>query len=203
MPRFVDHDQRRRDIAFATIQVIAREGLKGLSISAVAKELGGTVTLVTHYYSSKSALIDDLAEQMIENYQCQMDELTRDIEDPVARLHCFLDWAIPNSTLGINEEKVRIRLVENSDDIPAIRSMTNRFDQHMRSFIRQHLRPLIPESMLEQYTELLRVMISGICLSAVETPSEWPPERQVLVVNSVLRLIALPEMSLQQAEKTL
>lgn len=195
MPKFVDHDQRRYEIIVATTNVLAREGLKGLSLNAVAKQLGGTVTMITHYYGSKSDLINDLAERMIMAYEQDLDEIESGVEDPLVRLHAFLEWTLPLTDEGMIEERQRIRLIGDCDEIPAIRAMFKKFDVRMRDFIREHLRPLVDIETLEDNTELLRVVTTGLCLAAVENHHEWPGERQIKVLNRTLSLLGLGQIN--------
>jgi AcrR family transcriptional regulator len=191
LPKYVDHDQRRHDIIAATTSVLAREGLKGLSLNAVAKELGGTVTLVTHYYGSKNELINDLATRMIEDYELDLEEIEAGIDDPYVRLHTFLEWALPMTDEGLVEERSRIRMIADCDEIPEIRQMFKAFDSRMRGFIRDHLKPLVAEELLDSSVEMLRVVTTGICLATVENQTEWPTERQTLVLNHALNLMGL------------
>lgn len=191
MPKYVDHDQRRFDIIAATTSVLAREGLRGLSLSAVAKQLGGTVTLVTHYYSSKAELIKDLAARMIKDYELELAEIGAGITDPVTRLHTFLVWVLPLTEEGLTEERSRIRLIADGDENPEVRAMFQAFDARMRRFIREHIQPLVTDELLDPHVEMLRVLTTGICLAAVENIAEWPRDRQLSVLNHTLRLMGI------------
>jgi AcrR family transcriptional regulator len=57
MPRLVDHAERRDAFGRAALQVIARDGLGGLTMGTVAKQAGTSVGLVQHYFSSKDELL--------------------------------------------------------------------------------------------------------------------------------------------------
>ncbi len=50
MPRVVDHDERRRQIAEALLAVAARDGHESVSSRAVAKELGVATGSLWHYF---------------------------------------------------------------------------------------------------------------------------------------------------------
>ena len=67
MPRTKgDHEARRRDVSAAVWQVMAARGFAGLTLRAVAAELGATTGLLTHYFPTKRALVEyalDLLEQ--------------------------------------------------------------------------------------------------------------------------------------------
>ena len=49
MPRVVDHDERRRDIANISSSLLARGWADGLSLRRVTAGSGGPLTSVTHY----------------------------------------------------------------------------------------------------------------------------------------------------------
>ena len=58
MPKIVDHDERRRQLAQATLRVIGRSGLGSATTRAVAEESGWSTGVLKHYYADKSALLE-------------------------------------------------------------------------------------------------------------------------------------------------
>ncbi|MGW3656025.1 TetR/AcrR family transcriptional regulator [Streptomyces sp. NPDC005151] len=58
MPRIKgDHEARRRDVSEAVWRVLAAHGFGGLTMRAVAAELGATTGLLTHYFPTKRDLV--------------------------------------------------------------------------------------------------------------------------------------------------
>jgi AcrR family transcriptional regulator len=57
MPAPTDHEARRRDVSEAVWRVLARHGFGGLTLRAVAAEMGASTGLLTHYFPSKDALV--------------------------------------------------------------------------------------------------------------------------------------------------
>ncbi|MGI5341395.1 TetR/AcrR family transcriptional regulator [Streptomyces sp. CA-181903] len=58
MPRTKgDHEARRRDVSEAVWRVLAAHGFDGLTLRAVAAELGATTGLLTHYFPAKRDLL--------------------------------------------------------------------------------------------------------------------------------------------------
>lgn len=55
--RKVDHDQRRQEVAAAAAHVIAREGMEGLTTRALAKEMGCSIGVLSHYFDSKEEIV--------------------------------------------------------------------------------------------------------------------------------------------------
>ncbi|SHN43485.1 TetR/AcrR family transcriptional regulator [Cryptosporangium aurantiacum] len=57
MPKRVDHQQRRREIADALLRVVGVHGLHGMSLREVAAEAGVSLRLVQYYFPSKEQLL--------------------------------------------------------------------------------------------------------------------------------------------------
>jgi AcrR family transcriptional regulator len=57
MPKRVDHQQRRREIADALLRVVGLHGLHGMSLREVAAEAGVSLRLVQYYFPTKEQLV--------------------------------------------------------------------------------------------------------------------------------------------------
>ncbi|MBP2370914.1 TetR/AcrR family transcriptional regulator [Pseudonocardia parietis] len=57
MPRSVDHETRRSEIADAVLTLVARAGTEAVSLRSVAAEAGISMGRVQHYFASKEALL--------------------------------------------------------------------------------------------------------------------------------------------------
>jgi len=57
MPKIVDHDVQREKFARAVIRLVAREGLEGMTMRAVAAEAGLSYGSLFHYFNSKDELL--------------------------------------------------------------------------------------------------------------------------------------------------
>ncbi|OLL75674.1 transcriptional regulator, TetR family [Pseudonocardia sp. Ae150A_Ps1] len=57
MPRSVDHEARRTEIAEAVLAIVARDGTEAVSLRSVAAGAGISMGRVQHYFASKDALL--------------------------------------------------------------------------------------------------------------------------------------------------
>lgn len=57
MPKIVDHHERRLAFAEAAFRVIARDGIEGLTVRAIAREAGFTTGALVHYFKSKDQVL--------------------------------------------------------------------------------------------------------------------------------------------------
>jgi AcrR family transcriptional regulator len=76
VPRVVDHDQRRAQIARAFQRLLATEGFAAVSFSRVAAEAGISVGLIQHYFAGKDVLLrfayDEAVSRMSERVRVRV-----------------------------------------------------------------------------------------------------------------------------------
>jgi AcrR family transcriptional regulator len=193
VPRAVDADDRRREIATAALRLISTKGYRALTLRAVAAELNGSLTLVTHYYASREELLKDMATQLMSQWDEELATLERDATDASERLRLFLEWMIPMDEQGELEERARIILAaETRSEHPDIQETLNTWDLAMRSALQERVAAVIedPEE-VKSVAEILRVFTNGVVLSVIEHPDEWPSERQGGVLDRVLSRLNL------------
>jgi AcrR family transcriptional regulator len=64
VPKLVDHEERRRQIAAALLRVAATRGLHGAGLREVATEAGLSVRLIQYYFGTKEQLLLYAARQL-------------------------------------------------------------------------------------------------------------------------------------------
>ena len=67
MPKIVDHEVRRTETAEAFWRVVARQGIEGANIRAVAAEAGWSRGIVEHYFENKEELVLYACRRAIES----------------------------------------------------------------------------------------------------------------------------------------
>lgn len=64
MPRTVDHEQRRGELAEALWRIARRDGLEAATVRQVAAEAGVSVGLVQHYFTNKDQMLQFALERL-------------------------------------------------------------------------------------------------------------------------------------------
>lgn len=97
MPKLVDHDERRRQIAAAVCDIAATRGLGDVSFREVASAAGVSVSLVQHYFGDKANLVKTSLEMQSAAMDARIAERLTDLgADPGPRAvlqvvaHAFL-----------------------------------------------------------------------------------------------------------------
>jgi AcrR family transcriptional regulator len=93
VPKLVDHEQRRDEMAEALWRIAAYDGLEAVSLNRVAAEAGVSKGRVQHYFASRDELLDFTAEHLI-------DRVTQRMQAAVARAPDALT-AVRNALLEV------------------------------------------------------------------------------------------------------
>ena len=94
MPKIVDRDARQREIARAVLRVVAREGVRGVTIREAAHEAGWSTGVIHHYFGDKQGLLVGAVNEAGRLVSERIAEvLTR--ADPMDRLLALLEAGMP------------------------------------------------------------------------------------------------------------
>ena len=181
MPKIVDHDQRRDEIALVACRVVAEHGFDQATVVRIAREAGYTTGMVAHYFDSKQEIIIAALRLIL-----------RRIEERLTRSgggHPDL-LAVLTEALPVDEERY-IECVfwtafwgQMSADKRLKRINAWMHREYLRLFSRC-LAQAWPEwthwssTLRDQVLRSIVTFINGLTASAVVSRSDWPPERQV------------------------
>jgi AcrR family transcriptional regulator len=176
MPRAIDVNVRRAEIASAVRAVLERDGVDGVTMRNVAREFGSTTGLLTHAVPNRMALIHLALCVTVEEQIARADEvLRRHPTDIVGAIEEFLPidaqrqaemkiwlgfWAFAISDEGLHcEQRDRYR--------------------ELRRRLAEQLRQLgVDRSDAVRASDHLIATTDGIAVAALFDPSHWTPGRQ-------------------------
>jgi AcrR family transcriptional regulator len=188
MAKVVDPEQRRREIAQVALGLLSAHGVRGLTMRALAREMNGSMTMVTHYYGSRAEVLRDLAHQLSLTWREELAELEGGDADPRVRLRTVLEWMLPSTAESRVEERARFALLTAQDDPDCVR-LLREFDTEMRAVLRAHLVELVPASRLDSATSYIRAMTNGVVLDDYLDPEAWPLEKQRRLCDDLIAWI--------------
>lgn len=105
MPRIVDHDERRRQIAEALLAVAARDGHESVSSRAVAKELGVATGSLWHYFDGFDDVVRAAAAEVTRRTDARIAEATLGLRG-LPRLHALMREVLPVDERTRSEARV-------------------------------------------------------------------------------------------------
>ncbi|TRW81012.1 TetR family transcriptional regulator [Mycolicibacterium sp. 018/SC-01/001] len=191
MPIFVDHVARREQIVTAATEVLAEAGFARFTLRVVGQRLGGSVTLVTHYFPNREALLDAVLERTLSDAHAKQDELAA-IADPHDRLKAVIQYFLPIDDESTVIESARVALASQRNVEPIVADHLEQIDPCMRQLIRTAISDFIPAQRLDATIDLIRLWTAGMVLTAIEHPATWTAQRQGEALDHFLKLIDLP-----------
>lgn len=94
MPKIVDPDQRRQELAQAVWRVIRREGVEHASVRSVAREAGLSTGSLRHYFGSQAELLVFAMRMVMEQIEERVAAVPRP-EDPLTAAKVVLAHLLP------------------------------------------------------------------------------------------------------------
>lgn len=98
MPKIVDHDAQRLTFADAAMRLIARHGIEGVTMRAVAAEAGLSYGSLFHYFDSKDDLLMHAVRQLTASQTTRVNEYESQYSGLKALEHLLCDDAIVNDS---------------------------------------------------------------------------------------------------------
>jgi AcrR family transcriptional regulator len=194
VPAPTDHDARRRDVSEAVWRVLARHGFDGLTLRAVAAEMGASTGLLTHYFPSKQALIRH-ALQVSEEHSAKRPRRDADAEGLTALRAALLDvLPLDPATTVMNRVWVSSWDVALGDRElgAAERARYRRWRARLRPLVEAAQRggELSPRADADDLVATVAAFTHGLVVQALFDPRTFPHHRQVVLLDAFLESLA-------------
>ena len=106
MPKIVDHEQRRTQIAEATWRVILDNGMEGATVRNIAKEAGLSLGALRHYFSTQNELLIYAMNLVKERATNRINKIVMSDLPPKEKVVSILMEIVPVNTETIAEMEV-------------------------------------------------------------------------------------------------
>jgi AcrR family transcriptional regulator len=184
MPKIVDADQRRLELAAAAARVIARAGVDAASMREIAAEAGWTTGTLVHYFANKHELLDFTLRASIERRSAQRSQ--RADLSPAEALRATLVGALPTDDETRVHWIVTVALAGAAASDDSLAATQREAYRDYRSYLIELLLavPDVVDARVE--AERLIGVVDGIALQALFDPDSWPAERQLAALEAGL-----------------
>ncbi len=190
MPKIVDHDARRDEIAHVACRVVASHGFEQATVVKIAREAGYTTGMVAHYFDSKQEIILAALRLILRRIEERLVRPTA----ASAQLIDLLAEALPLDAQRTTECAFWAAFwgqVSADRRLKRINVWVHR--EYQRLFERCFAAswPEWASWSEELKAEVLSgviTFINGLTPGAVLIPAEWPPERQLAQLARQLEL---------------
>lgn len=86
----MNSEQRRKQIAIAALRIIGEQGVRGLSLSSVARRVGLVPSAIYRHFSSKEELLDHILESFKERILANVEAVKLQSRDPLEQMRRLL-----------------------------------------------------------------------------------------------------------------
>lgn len=189
MPRSKgDHEARRHDVSAAVWQVMSTRGFAGLTLRAVAAELGATTGLLTHYFPTKQALVayalDLLEERTLSRPRRQAGEGLAALRDAILDI-------LPLTRESTDSNRIWVSSWDNALADPALSADYARMyakgrDRMVQRVIAAQEAGELPPGEPADLAAGAQAFALGLVVQALFDPAAFPPGRQAELLDGYL-----------------
>jgi TetR/AcrR family transcriptional regulator, transcriptional repressor of bet genes len=192
MPKTVDHQQRREQIALVACRVVARHGFDQATIVRIAREAGYTTGMVAHYFDTKQDIIVAALRLILRRIE---QRLTPNDSDARPDLLALLTEALPVDDTRYIECAFYIAFW---GQMPADKRLKRINAWLHREYLRLFERCLArgwaewrdwPATTRDGVLRSVVTFINGITASTVASRGDWPAARQIEQLRLQLELL--------------
>lgn len=186
MPKVIDVEQRRSELARAAGRLIARKGISAATMRDVAAEAGLTTGALTHYFADKRDLmLHTFRESLGGRKQVRAERAER---DPRAALVQSLEGALPVDADRRRHWMVSVAFcaeAEGDTDLMAVQQQEYReYKAHLASLVRTA--GIAKGAAAAALAERLVACADGIAVQALFDPQGWPATRQLTRLHELI-----------------
>jgi AcrR family transcriptional regulator len=189
VPKVVDHDQRREELAHAVWAVVARAGVEGATVRAVAAEAGWSMGALRYYFATQDGLLRFALETMLRRTPERLRIQLATGRPGLERAQRLVEELLPLDRERLAEGLVwlafltRARVDRSFDDL---RETGWRGERYVcRLAVAEitgcpwpiELADLLPGEALEAEAAELHTFVDGLTLQGATFPEEMPSEQ--------------------------
>jgi TetR/AcrR family transcriptional repressor of bet genes len=188
MPKQVDHQERRRAIARAAVDVIGEHGLDGVKLADIGRMAGVTTGAIAHYFPDKDAVLaaalEQLGERLIEALRLMPQRLR--MRDLVAIL--------PTTPESAKHWRVWLAYWGRAAFAPPLRAVHARCYGQIESLLSDRL-AAAGLANPERRSSALIAALDGLGTRVSLEPEQWPAARQEAVLAELAGPLLTDTMS--------
>ncbi|KEQ26507.1 TetR/AcrR family transcriptional regulator [Paenibacillus tyrfis] len=172
MPKIVNHEERREQLAEAVWRIIRREGLEGVSVRSVAEEAGISLGSLRHYFDSQSALLAFSMRLVAERIKKRIQSLPQD-GDPRENIETIIGQIVPLDEDRLAESQIWIAFSTFALTEPGLMPLSREIHDSLRGVFRKIFESLGQSQLLkpgldtEMEAKRFHALVDGLVVHGV------------------------------------
>lgn len=188
MPKLVDHDERRVQLAEAAWRIIRRLGIEGASVRNIAEEAGMSLGSLRHYFSTQSELLAFSMNLVSERVHRRIQQIEW-TGDPRKDTEKVIFELLPLDDERLTEMQVWLSFTSKALADPTLQDLNRNVFESFRTGLRRCVIGLMDAGMaasdLDVDNEVMRLhaLVDGLALHGAHYPEQLPPEKAIRIVR--------------------
>lgn len=195
MPKIVDKEQKRREIALSCSNLIHEIGIRKLTVAQVAITAGIGKGTIYEYFENKDDIVFEIINIHIEQYHNEFLETIKDAKTTKEKVFHFFKFVIDDSIENLKhfngyKEYLSIVLSDENSEMRKFNSNCHTFfNEQLRKIIKEGIEKneLIPQAM--NLIDGLMIFEKGVALIKMTQDGFDSVEACNLFINSIFDLI--------------
>jgi TetR/AcrR family transcriptional regulator, transcriptional repressor of bet genes len=192
VPKQVDHEARRAQLAAAVWQLAARDGLEAVTMRRVAAEAGWSTGALVHYFEDKEELLVFAFRLVAERVSRRLEATAAGAPAPLELLRAILVEGLPLDSERRAEVRLWFAFLGLALSRPVLARAQRLAYRGWRERVAQTLREAQAAGELdsqldsERESAALLALVDGLAVQAFFEPRRFPAERQLELVDERL-----------------
>jgi AcrR family transcriptional regulator len=194
MPKIVDHDRRREEIAQATLRVIRKLGVENTTVRAISREGGFSSGVLAHYFGNKEEIVGFAFQWTAESAFRSLEACIADHPPGLERVRASLECMCPLPGSGTENTHLAISMsfwghaLHNPDLAAQFQANYNRWRGYVRRFLKESIdNGEAPEDLpVEDEVDLLVSTVDGLWIAEALEPARFTARRRNRLLDRII-----------------
>ena len=188
MPKKIDHEQRKKEIMAAALEVYATEG-RNANLSLIASSCGLSRTTVYQYFKDESQLYQEAVKYTTDlAFSQYSSEKWRSVSDPVEKLRMIANDIMDKADTYEKQVGNFLKMIDRFDDLP---DTVSRRTAKLNLFFARLIRQAIKEEKMrrcspQDVADKLTIMLETYLVHMVYFPQNREKVREI--VNDLIQV---------------
>lgn len=196
MPKLVDHDARRMEIAQATWAAVQNVGIERLRLRDIAGEVGFTTGVFAHYFPDKDSVVRFAFNLAYQHASDQIRHSNETVSSALERLRNALVALVPDKNQPESVAFVSMCFgIRNSKDpllTSAYKKKRNEYQRLLKSYIRDAANDgeILNDKSPDDILDLVLAVLDGVCVAALLNPQGYSKVRCTRIVETMIERLS-------------
>ncbi|MEK5028922.1 MULTISPECIES: TetR/AcrR family transcriptional regulator [Paenibacillus] len=177
MPKIVNHEERRQQLAEAAWRIIRREGMEAVSVRSVASEADMSLGSLRHYFATQSELLAFSMKMVSDRVNARM-EAMEFTDHPLQDIERFIRELMPLDEERSVEAEVWLAFSVKAVTDPELQVLKQEVHNAMYDGFNQAIEYLAARGLLKEGLDLraeamaLHALVDGLVLHHISQPEQ-------------------------------